>query len=110
MQIVFDDTSLTTENGQLLKSTFINVDKHRISQVIRNLLSNALKFTPNGGRVTVTASHIYDSITYKDGSRSGIQKLLRIEVKDTGAGISEVYYYNIIFLPIIYFLIGNRRI
>jgi signal transduction histidine kinase len=52
-----------------------------------------LKFTPSGGKVTVTASHIEDSIVYKDGSVSEIQKLLRIEVKDTGAGVSEVSHY-----------------
>ena len=74
------------------------MDKNRIAQVIRNLLSNALKFTPSGGKVTVTASHIDDSIMYKDGSVSEIQKLLRIEVKDTGAGISEVSQYVIAFI------------
>ena len=61
-----------------------------MAQVIRNLLSNALKFTPSGGRVTISASHIHDTIIYKDGTVSGFQKLLRIEVKDTGAGISQV--------------------
>ena len=62
------------------------MDKNRIAQVIRNLLSNALKFTPSGGKVTVTASHIDESIMYMDGFVSEIQKLLMIEVKDTGAG------------------------
>ena len=74
-------------------STYINVDKNKIIQVIRNLLSNALKFTPRGGRVTISASHIHDSITHKDGSSGGMKQLLRIEVKDTGAGISQVYIY-----------------
>ena len=76
----------------MLVSTYIHVDKNRMAQVIRNLLSNALKFTPRGGRVTISASHIHDSIMYKDGTVSGLQKLLRIEVKDTGAGISQVFY------------------
>jgi signal transduction histidine kinase len=42
--------------GQLLVSTLIYIDINRITQVIRNLLSNAFKFTPKGGKVTVTAS------------------------------------------------------
>ena len=61
-----------------------------MAQVIRNLLSNALKFTPSGGRVTISASHIHDTIIYKNGTVGGLHNLLRIEVKDTGAGISQV--------------------
>ena len=38
MEIEFNDISLITETGQLLKSTFINVDKHRISQVIPSMV------------------------------------------------------------------------
>jgi PAS domain S-box-containing protein len=51
------------------------VDPVRIGQVIDNLISNALKFTPAGGRVDVRAS--------VRGSRA------RIEIADTGVGISD---------------------
>ena len=50
-------------------------DRLRIGQVIDNLVSNALKFTPAGGTVDVRA--------YPHGSA------VRIEVADTGMGISE---------------------
>ena len=90
MDIEFHNIDKSSTMGQLLASTFIYVDKNRFAQVIRNLLSNAFKFTPRGGKVTVTASHIEDTIEYTDGSHSALQKLLRIEVKDTGAGISQV--------------------
>jgi two-component system cell cycle sensor histidine kinase PleC len=49
-------------------------DERRIRQVLLNLLSNASKFTPDGGRVSVSASV---------GAHSG----LRIKVEDTGVGI-----------------------
>ena len=34
------------------------VDKFKMDQVIRNLISNALKFTPRGGSVCVTVRRI----------------------------------------------------
>lgn len=37
----------------------VNIDAQKIGQVIRNLLSNAFKFTPEGGRVTVRLGTIY---------------------------------------------------
>ena len=33
-------------------------DRVRVSQVIRNVISNALKFTPHSGRIDVTAAYI----------------------------------------------------
>jgi len=52
------------------------IDKRKMAQVIINLLSNALKFTPRGGKVVVS------SRIEKDGS-------LAISVRDTGIGIAR---------------------
>lgn len=49
-------------------------DPHQISQVLYNLISNALKFTPPGGRVFVTAA------------AEGPEVVLRVE--DTGRGLT----------------------
>jgi two-component system cell cycle sensor histidine kinase PleC len=46
-----------------------------VRQVLLNLLTNAVKFTPGGGRVTVSAE------TRRDGR-------LRVAVSDTGTGIA----------------------
>lgn len=48
-------------------------DRVRFKQILYNLLSNALKFTPEGGRVRV------------EGSSNG--SMVRISVSDTGVGI-----------------------
>jgi signal transduction histidine kinase len=40
-------------------------DKFKMDQVVRNLVSNALKFTPKGGQVTLKASFVYDEINRK---------------------------------------------
>ena len=50
------------------------VDESRLSQVVSNLVGNAVKFTPAGGRVTVGCT--------RDGGE------IRITVADTGVGIA----------------------
>lgn len=52
-----------------------HIDRRRMGQVIDNLLSNALKYTPAGGTVTVTTSTVLDSSV--------------LTVSDTGIGMSR---------------------
>ena len=61
---------LTAEIGPLPALTG---DRVRLAQVLDNLISNAVKFTPAGGRVEVRARH--------EGGQ------LMVEIADTGAGI-----------------------
>jgi len=50
-------------------------DEHRLEQVLVNLLHNAIKFTPVGGRIRVSAA-------CADGA-------VKVSVQDTGVGIAE---------------------
>jgi len=52
----------------------ILVDESRMAQVLDNLISNALRYTPAGGRITLGAA--------RQGDR------LKLTVEDTGAGIA----------------------
>jgi len=54
----------------------VRVDQERITQVVEELLGNALKFTAGGGKITISAS------TNKRG-------MLEVSVVDTGCGIPE---------------------
>jgi signal transduction histidine kinase/CheY-like chemotaxis protein len=53
-----DGNTLSTS---LLPTDSIFADKFKMDQVIRNLMSNALKFTPRGGVVTVKATFVHDT-------------------------------------------------
>jgi signal transduction histidine kinase/DNA-binding response OmpR family regulator len=55
-------------------------DPGRVRQVLANLLSNALKFTPRGGRVRVSAQVV--------SSSAGVRQLL-LQVQDSGVGIAQ---------------------
>ena len=54
----------------------VNADRTRVRQVLLNFLSNAIKFTTDGGRVTLSAR-------VDDGGGS-----VRVSVSDTGIGIA----------------------
>lgn len=60
-------------------SCWINADSDRLEQVFQNLLTNAVKFTPPGGKVTVRSKRTDD------------QERLQIQVEDTGRGIKPEF-------------------
>lgn len=59
----------------------INADRRAVQQILINLVSNAIKFTPDGGDVIVGAKRI--------GSR------LHFWIRDTGIGIAEEDFANL---------------
>jgi len=61
---------------------FANADRNMINTVIRNLLSNALKFTKMDGEISVKTEIMNGKFT------KGI-KYLKIEITDTGVGIEN---------------------
>jgi signal transduction histidine kinase len=55
----------------------IYADEHRFLQVFSNLISNAVKYSPENGEVTMTVSALDDSF--------------RLAIRDLGAGIPEEF-------------------
>ena len=64
-------------------------DRDRLLQVLTNLLSNSIKFTPRGGKVWINAKKI-DSC-----ESGGLGDMLQLCVSDTGIGIQPREYENI---------------
>jgi PAS domain S-box-containing protein len=82
LRTVLEICSSELESKQLLVSVDLQADNHilhadvdRLQQVFWNLLKNAIKFTPPGGRIALRSMNL----------RS---ELLRIEMQDFGKGIS----------------------
>ena len=65
--------SLQYDGSDVAPSLMVCADEEKVRQVLVNLLSNATKFTPPGGRISIKAATFADSV--------------RIDVTDTGVGI-----------------------
>ena len=81
VQETVDSFSITARQGEITleavempNDVLVHADRDRIIQVLGNLVGNALKFTPPGGRVTVTAREKDDAV--------------EVAVADNGRGIA----------------------
>jgi signal transduction histidine kinase/ligand-binding sensor domain-containing protein/DNA-binding response OmpR family regulator len=64
-------------------------DPGKVETILNNLLSNALKYTEEGGSVTVNLSLIFASEDEDTLNNQPEKQFIEISVKDTGKGISE---------------------
>ena len=71
----------------------VYADTHRIEQIISNLVSNALKFTPKDGSIKIIAKTVEEGEIDTENLISPIQKIqgryIKISVIDTGIGIKK---------------------
>jgi PAS domain S-box-containing protein len=70
-QIASKELNLQTAVPAVLSA---NADREKVQQILLNLLTNAVKFTPNGGTLRIEAGHVDASKVY-------------LSVSDTGVGI-----------------------
>jgi signal transduction histidine kinase len=77
LETAFHDKCLTLEVDVPLETPHVLADPARIGHVFSNLLTNALKYTPPGGRVRISAEPL--------------EKYVRFIVEDSGIGIPEEY-------------------
>lgn len=62
-------------------------DRFRLRQIVTNLLSNAIRFTPKEGEITIALST--EPVAASDKSEK--DTVARLEIKDTGTGISAEF-------------------
>jgi two-component system CheB/CheR fusion protein len=74
-RVLFDAAGLALSVDLARWPLWIDGDAARLAQVVGNLLTNALKFTPTGGKVALAVDN------------DGLDAVIR--VKDTGVGISK---------------------
>ena len=72
MEIVLD---IRSQNVVLKQDTLLFCDRKWTVEAIYNLVDNAVKYTPNGGKIKI--------------SLTNTELFARIEIADTGIGISE---------------------
>jgi signal transduction histidine kinase len=73
---LYEDTAQeagVTVSSSVAPGVAVSADRDRLRQALANLVDNAIKYTPRGGQVDISAAHDGDCIA--------------IRVRDTGAGI-----------------------
>jgi PAS domain S-box-containing protein len=96
MPTVLTDTALAIESANKKKIDLsydipedleVFTDAYMLGGILRNLTTNAVKFTPKGGTITIAAKPISDG-------------LIEISIKDTGIGITKDMMENLFKLDI----------
>jgi two-component system, OmpR family, sensor histidine kinase VicK len=75
LQLSAKNKGLELESFVIGEIPEIDADRDRIEQVVINILSNAIKYTPSGGKITVYIGKLYNDVY--------------IKVIDTGLGIPQ---------------------
>lgn len=72
---------------QSLLSQSLVTDQQRLEQILRNLLSNAFKFTPDKGAVSLTMGYAPSDTPFIASHLFDVSKIIQFSVTDNGIGI-----------------------
>jgi len=73
-QNIYENSNITIEND-IGRKMFVKADSLQLGELFDNILTNAVKFTPKGGKITIDAKENEDFIT--------------VSVEDTGIGLTK---------------------
>ena len=82
------DVGVTLEAALPAGLPEIWIDAVRVQQVLRNLLGNALHFTPSGGRITINARLL-------SAQQEQEKQMVEIRVQDNGCGIPPEHHQRV---------------
>ncbi len=104
-KLVIQNISLFTPNADAKKITFKNhlessvvayADYNMVNAILRNLISNAVKFTHEGGKITFTAAEVGD-------------RTVEVTVADSGIGIAQEHLSKLFRIDSRYKQLGTAR-
>ncbi len=82
IQPLLEEKSLEARIAVGAKSTAVAVDRTRLWQIINNIMSNAIRYSPRGGRIDISINDSPDRDT-------GGNPMIEVAIADQGPGIAE---------------------
>lgn len=83
LKVWFEDKKIRVKMDLCPEDPVLEADADKFSQVLNNLVGNAVKFTPEGGLVQVSSA-VKETVSPLEG-----RGFIQIDVKDTGIGLAE---------------------
>ncbi len=82
-------------NYKIAEGLQVYADGNMLDSILRNLVSNAVKFTPRGGKITILAKPLSN-------------RLVQISIRDTGIGMDKTRLENLFRLDVVTNRIGTE--
>ncbi len=101
-QLIAIESKIELEN-QVPKSTIVFVDKDSFQTILRNLVGNAIKYTPENGKISISA----EKIEISENTEETKNQIL-LKVTDTGIGINEAFKEKLFQLSVAHSSRGIR--
>jgi signal transduction histidine kinase len=83
----FKERNLTVHVGDLNNLPQVEMDRRRLHQILVHLLNNAIKYTPDRGKVFIEG-RVLPNTRATGGNSTGTARFVEITFRDTGIGIA----------------------
>jgi signal transduction histidine kinase len=82
------DTAGIAFSTEVVPAPTIEVDPTRIREVLENLISNALRYTPRDGSIQIKCEHLHLRATARSAVQVSGSQQVTVSISDTGQGIA----------------------